>query len=143
MTCALCERQKTGVGIPGGPLFADHLLFVAHFPFLKDEPAHYGHFIIETRRHITRPSEMIREEAQALGHWTQVISHLLESKLKAEHVYIVRIGDKTPHLHFHFVPRFPGTPKEVWGPQLWLWPGGRKASEQDMITVTQLLKSGL
>src|ERR1700722_4518007 len=123
MICAVCERQRTKVNLPAGPIHSDPLIFVTHFPLLKEEPAHYGHVILEMRRHITKPIEMTNEEAQSVGLWTKIISGFLEKVLGAEHVYIVRIGDKTPHLHFHFVPRFPGTPKEVWGPLLWQWSG--------------------
>ena len=66
-------------------------------------------------------------------------SHLSVSGVyfEAEHVYVVRIGDKTPHVHFHFVPRFPGTPRDVWQATLWQWPDGRKASADDMVAITR------
>jgi histidine triad (HIT) family protein len=143
MICSVCERQRNKENLPAGPVYSDHLIFVTHFPLLTSEPAHYGHIILELRRHITRPSEMTNEEAQSVGLWTKIISSFLEGEAGAEHVYIVRIGDKTPHLHFHFVPRYPGTPQEFWGPLLWQWTGSKKASAQEMIAFTERFKKRL
>jgi histidine triad (HIT) family protein len=141
-TCAVCNKHKTNDTLPGGPIYEDENVFIAHFPHIETEAAHYGHIILEMKRHITRPSEMTYDESTALGVWTQKISERLEKRLSAEHVYVVRIGDVTPHLHFHFIPRFAGTPREAWGPLLNRWPGGRKASPEDMIEITKWLRHG-
>ena len=55
------------------------------------------------------------EESAALGRLIRDGAELIESRTEAEHVYCFRINDKTPHLHFHLIPRYPDTPKEYWG----------------------------
>jgi histidine triad (HIT) family protein len=117
-SCAVCDKHRTLETLPGGFIYRDSHVFIAHFPLLKGERAHRGHIILEMSRHITKPSEMTPEEGTSVGQWIPKLSRSLEKVLGAEHVYLVRIGDKTPHLHFHFVPRYPGTPKEFWGPLL-------------------------
>jgi diadenosine tetraphosphate (Ap4A) HIT family hydrolase len=140
-SCLVCGKHKNFLAIlPGGVIFQNQHIFAAHFPLIENEPAHYGHIILEFKRHITKPSEMTPAECLALGFATQKISNSLESTLGAEHVYIVRIGDVTPHLHFHFVPRFSDTSKEFWGPLLFRWPGSRKATAQDMIAVSEKMR---
>ena len=135
--CSVCEKHETKKTLPGGAVYDGVRVFVGHFPLIESEKAHYGHVILELKRHITKLAELTEAEAVEIGQWTRTIARFLETELGAEHVYAVRIGDKTPHLHFHFVPRFPGTPKEVWSPTLWQWPGGRKATADDMIAITK------
>ena len=142
--CQVCEKHKNGDHLPGGAIFEDENVFIAHFPLIPDEKAHLGHIILEMTRHLTRLSEMTEEESLQVGKWIPKISRALEKTLGAEHVYLVRIGDKTPHLHFHFVPRYPNTPKDIWGPLLYTHPNsGPKAGSKEMIEVTEKIKGYL
>ena len=142
-SCAVCRRHVSGEGLPAGALYSDELVFIAHFPLIPSEPAHRGHIILEMRRHLTSPSQMTEQEAQAVGKWTQKIVRAQEQALNAVHVYVVRIGDLTPHLHFHFVPRYAQTPKEQWGPLLFRWKEGPKAGAQEMGELTSQIKKWL
>jgi diadenosine tetraphosphate (Ap4A) HIT family hydrolase len=143
MECPVCTKHKTLETLPGGAIFQDERVFIAHFPHLKDEPAHFGHVIIETKRHIESARELSDVEATSIGLFLQRITRGLELGMGAEHVYVVRIGDKVPHLHFHLVPRFPGTPRDFWGPLLFQWPMGKKATPQEMVQITEKLKNYL
>jgi diadenosine tetraphosphate (Ap4A) HIT family hydrolase len=142
-SCPVCEKHHSRQGLPGGAIAEDEFWFIAHFPWVEGPPPHYGHVIAEVRRHITDPARLTREEAASLGLWTQKISAALASRLEAEHVYIFRIGDQTPHLHFHFVPRFKDTPKEAWGTGLYQSPRGRKASVNDIKNISSTLAQAL
>jgi histidine triad (HIT) family protein len=144
VTCGICEKHLSLFGLPGGVIFQNDYLFVAHFPFLSGQPLpHYGHLIIEFKRHITNPAQMTESEARELGYQIQRFSEALENSLGAEHVYIFRIGDKTPHLHFHLVPRFNGTPKEAWGVYLYESPLGKKANENEIIELSNRVRVNL
>jgi histidine triad (HIT) family protein len=144
MQCGVCEKHKNSLALlPGGAIFEDENVFIAHFPVVPEEKAHFGHVILELKRHIVSPKEMSDLEATSVGLFTQRICRGLEIGLGAEHVYVVRIGDVTRHLHFHFVPRFKDTPQEFWGPLLFRWAGSRKATAADMIKITETLKSFL
>ena len=140
--CQVCEKHKTGEGLPGGTIFENENIFIAHFP-KTDEPAHFGHIILEMRRHITSLSDLTEQEALDVGKFTRLISKALHEVLNAEHVYSLRIGDVTPHLHFHFVPRYKDAPKDSWGPWHFKWERGPKASSKDMIEISEKIRSYL
>ncbi len=138
--CQVCEKHKTKENLPGGVIFENEWIFVAHFPLLESEPAHRGHLILEIKRHIAQMSELNEPEALEVGKWTRLISIALQTTVAAPHVYMLRIGDVTPHLHFHFVPRYADAPKESWGPLHHKWERGPKASSRDMIEISQNLR---
>jgi histidine triad (HIT) family protein len=142
--CQVCAKHKTGNSLPGGEIFKDASIFIAHFPIVNGEKAHQGHIILEMTRHLTKLSELNEVEAMAVGKWTPKIAEALEETLKAEHVYMVRIGDITPHLHFHFIPRYANTPKDLWGPLLYTHPqGAPRVGPNEMIKITNKIKSYL
>jgi len=130
--CEVCRKHQSLDGLPGGVIFENDLIFIAHFPWKEDVASHYGHIILELKRHLTSPREMSAAEASAVGIWHQRLSQFLENRLGAEHTYLFRIGDVTSHLHFHAVPRFKNTPREIWGIYLYQNPQGRKASRLDI-----------
>ncbi len=137
--CQVCEKHKNLQGLPGGKIFEDELVFVGHFP-VAEEPAHFGHIILELKRHITQINEMTEPEAIAIGVWTRRIAMALHDALEAEHVYTVRIGDVTPHLHFHLVPRYKNAPRDTWGALHFRWAEGPKATPQDMKVISQKIR---
>ncbi len=142
MSCQVCAKHLELTDLPGGVIFQNETLFIAHFPFselVKKQP-HYGHIILELKRHIVTPSEMTETEASQIGIWLQRVSKFLETELGAEHTYLFRIGDITPHLHFHAVPRFPDTPREHWGIHLFENPIGRKANVVEIQNISKLMR---
>lgn len=115
MTCAICEKHKNLTAHTGPAIFDDGGWLVTHFPKLETDKATRGHLLIESKRHTQDLTEMNDEEAQTLGRLIRDGSELIKKKTEAEHVYCFRINDKTAHLHFHLIPRYPNTPKEFWG----------------------------
>jgi diadenosine tetraphosphate (Ap4A) HIT family hydrolase len=88
---------------------------------LKD--GYPGHLLLVPNRHVESPGALTDEEGERIGRWLARGSRLLEAVRKAEHVYLLRLGDGWPHLHFHFIPRYPGTPEEYRGIEVRDWPG--------------------
>jgi hypothetical protein len=85
--CTVCEKHQNKGGLPGGFILSDDLLFLAHFPHSPDgPPAHFGHLILEFKRHITNPAELTDQEAQRMGLLVPKICRALEKVLGAEHV---------------------------------------------------------
>ncbi len=141
MSCGVCEKHRSLEALPGGVIFQDDLIFIAHFPFSESKHPHYGHLIIELKRHIVTPSEMTEAEALVVGIWNLRISQFLEKNLGAEHTYLFRIGDVTPHLHFHAVPRFSETPREMWDIYLYENRLGKKADFDDIQKISANARS--
>lgn len=56
--------------------------------------------------------------AQEIGTYKTLAAKAIEDVCEAEHVYSFVIGDHVPHLHIHFVGRYPGAPREYWGPKV-------------------------
>ena len=83
---------------------------------------------------------MTESEAATMGVWLQRISLFLETILAAEHTYLFRIGDITPHLHFHAVPRFPNTPREHWGIRLYENALSRKAQISEVQIISENMR---
>ena len=53
----------------------------------------------------------------------------------AEHVYAFVIGDGVPHVHVHLIGRYPGAPREYWGPRVDEWPDAPHGGEQEIAQV--------
>jgi diadenosine tetraphosphate (Ap4A) HIT family hydrolase len=117
----------------GPAIFDDGGWLVSHFPKLETEKATRGHLLIESKRHIQDMSEMNEEEASALGRLIRNGSALIRERLQAEHVYCFRINDKTAHLHFHLIPRYPNTPKAFWGTNIMACPTSPKLATLEEI----------
>lgn len=140
MDCFICKKHKTPEEYIGQIITEKNNVVVTHFPFLPDEKATSGHLIIEPRRHITELSDMNDQEAQALGLLIRSAAKAIKSQLGAEHVYVFRINDKVAHLHFHLVPRYPGTPKEFWGLKIMEWPERPIVNLQEIYKISESLK---
>lgn len=123
--CFICKKHRALAEFTGPVIREYGGLILTHFADIPDEKATRGHLIIEPRRHITDFSELNLEEVDALGPMIKDGSALIR-ELGAEHIYLFRINDKVPHLHFHLVPRYPDTPKEFWGTNIMRYEGSPK-----------------
>lgn len=90
--------------------------------FFPRRPELLGHTLIVSRAHY----EDVRDCPAELGHSVFVVSQRLAQHyhrcLGATGFNLMNASDKTaeqsvPHLHFHFLPRFPGDGLKTW-PQL-------------------------
>jgi diadenosine tetraphosphate (Ap4A) HIT family hydrolase len=64
-----------------------------------------GHCSIILKRHITSISELYANEFNDLFTLVTKISKALEIKYNASKTYLLAIGDKVEHLHFHLIPK--------------------------------------
>jgi len=133
--CFICVKHARLSDYTGPILAEADGLMLTHFPIQNGVPATQGHLLIEPRRHITDLGDLTEAEARTLGTMISQGSRLIREKLGAEHVYVFRINDLVPHLHFHLVPRYPGTPREVWGPKIMEWAGAPKVTLEEVRTL--------
>ncbi len=139
--CMICQKHKNILDFTGEVILEKGGWVLTHFPFIDGQKATKGYLLIETRRHIENLTDMNAQEAAALGELICEGSQLLKFRMNAEHVYVFRINDKVPHLHFHLVPRYPNTPKEFWGFKISEWSGTPKISLDEIQEVSKFLKS--
>lgn len=124
LDCFVCRKHRGEVPEPGGAIFDDGLVRAGHRPLGEDGGAVYlGYLFVEPKRHAAGLADLTDEEASALGLLVTRLSRALVACEGAEHVYALVLGDHVPHVHVHLVPRYPGTPREYWGPRVDEWPG--------------------
>ncbi len=139
MECMVCDKHGEGFeALTALPLLERGGLVLTHFPVLDGTPATRGHLLIETRRHITDLAEMNDDEAGALGWIAREGTKMIRRSYGAEHVYLYRINDKVPHLHWHLIPRYPTTPREFWGMKIMEWTGSEKI---DLAAIKKLVST--
>jgi histidine triad (HIT) family protein len=140
--CFVCRKHaERGALLPGGPVGEDELAVVSHLtpaaPGRPGGPVYLGHLFVEPR-HVPGLADLTGDEARAVGWWCTRASRALREAAGAEHVYAAVIGDRTPHLHVHLLPRYPGTPREYWWTRVDEWPDARRGLEPE---ITELVCS--
>lgn len=138
--CVICIKHRDLLKHTGEPVAERGGLMLSHFAEIEGEPATKGHLLIEPTRHIEDLSEMNEGEAEALGLLIREGARVVCEKLGAEHVYVYRINDKTAHLHFHLIPRYPDTPRDFWGARIMEYAGAPKIYLRDIQELSSQLK---
>ncbi|MGB3443044.1 MAG: HIT family protein [Actinophytocola sp.] len=137
MGCFICDKHRAGDGVIAG----DELMVLAHV--LPDAsgggPVYLGHLIVEPRRHVEGLADLTPGEAAALGQWSARGAKALE----AEHVYSSVVGHRVDHLHLHLVPRYPGTPREYWWPNLDDWPAAKRGGNAEVTRLVGEIRARL
>jgi diadenosine tetraphosphate (Ap4A) HIT family hydrolase len=142
--CFVCCKHRGQEAVPGGPIYQDEILFVSHAQLWGDETEHYlGHLFVEPKRHVAELADLSDAEAQAIGLFTTRVARALMETLGVEHVYSFVIGDGVPHVHVHVIGRYPGAPREYWGPRVDEWPDAPHGGEGEIEKVAERVRSYL
>jgi diadenosine tetraphosphate (Ap4A) HIT family hydrolase len=121
--CLVCRKHRGETELFGGIIYEDDWIFISHAQLWGEEKDHYlGHIFIEPRRHVAEIADLTDQEAQRLGIFMSRIAKALLSTQGMEHIYAFIIGDGVPHVHVHIIGRYPGAPREFWGPKVDEWP---------------------
>ena len=137
--CAICEKHEGKGLLVGEVLYEDENVLVSHAP-AEVVNGYLGYLFVETKRHVRGLAELEDEEACALGLTVSRLARALEQE-GAEHVYAF-VFDHTPHHHVHVVARYPGTPREYWGPRVDEWPDARRGDETEIAALCDRLRAG-
>ncbi|HEX6323939.1 MAG TPA: HIT family protein [Vicinamibacterales bacterium] len=89
---------------------------------VPSETVRPGHVMVVSASHAGAFSDLKPAEADAFMSLVASAATAVEQASSAERCYVLRIGDKSPHLHFHLVPRAEGEPslaQHVFGGEGW------------------------
>lgn len=142
--CLVCRKHRGETALPGGAIYEDELVFISHAPLWGDEQDHYlGHLFIEPKRHVAELAGLSEAEAQAIGLHTSRAARALMAIAGVEHGYAFVIGDGVPHVHVHVIGRYPGAPREYWGPRVDDWPEAPRGGEAEIARLAARLREYL
>ena len=142
--CLVCRKHRGEVAVPGGIIYQDDLISISHAQLIGKEKVHYlGHVFVEAKRHVPELADLTEREAQAVGLWISRMAKALAQTEGMEHVYSFFIGDGMPHVHVHVIGRYPGAPREFWGPKVDEWPDAPRGGEAEIAQVADRLRTYL
>lgn len=110
MTCELCAQMG------GKLLWQDARCRVV----LVDEPGYPGFCRVIWKAHVREMTDLAERERSHLMRVVFAIETVLRERLKPHKINLASLGNMTPHLHWHVIPRFetdPHFPQPVWGQQ--------------------------
>lgn len=142
--CFVCRKHRGLELVPGGAIYQDDLIYISHAQLWGDEVDHYlGHLFVEPKRHVPGLGGLTEAEAKAIGVYTSRLARALEQTEGVEHVYAFVIGDHVPHVHVHVIGRYPGAPREYWGPRVDDWPGAPRGAKPEIEAVADRIRAFL
>ncbi|HEU4373593.1 MAG TPA: HIT family protein [Telluria sp.] len=106
MTCELCDLKAE-------PVFKDDKLSV----ILVDDPAYPGFCRVIWNAHVKEMSDLLPAERLALNDAVWEVEMAMRSVMMPEKVNLASLGNMTPHLHWHVIPRYLDDahfPNPVW-----------------------------
>ena len=111
MACELCETD-------GGALIwrFDDCRVV-----LVDEPGYPGFCRAIWNAHIAEMTDLTETERARFMHVVFGLESALRELLRPDKINLASLGNVTPHLHWHLIPRFlsdPHFPNPIWGAQI-------------------------
>lgn len=140
--CFVCSKQRGEVDVPGGVLYEDDLVYASH-GVLDSHHGYPGLLFVEPKRHAPGFPDLTTAEAERVGLLIHRLSRALEAVTDAERTYVAVLGHHVPHLHVWLVPRYPGTPAELWGTDVLRWDDAPVASYEEIAALCQRIRERL
>jgi diadenosine tetraphosphate (Ap4A) HIT family hydrolase len=108
MACELCDT-------PGGELiWQDGLCRVVRL----EDPDYPGFCRVILNSHIREMSDLAPHDRAALINVVFAVEQAVRDILQPDKINLASLGNKTPHLHWHVIPRFGNDrtfPNPIWG----------------------------
>lgn len=90
---------------------------------IVDDPVRPGHVLVGARVHAASLHELPEDDAAALLRLAGRVAKAVVAATGAAKVYVVAIGDRDKHFHFHLLPKFENDPPlgpHVFGAGGWI-----------------------
>ena len=111
MTCELCEQE-------GGELiWRDERCRVVHV----EEPGYPGYCRVIWGAHVREMTDLPASDCAHLMRVVFAVEAALRELIRPAKINLASLGNVTPHLHWHVIPRAPDDPhfpNPIWGPRL-------------------------
>ena len=110
MVCELC------VSAGGKLLWEDSRCRVV----CVDEPGYPGYCRVIWKSHIAEMTDLAEADRAHCMRIALTVESVLRELLAPDKVNLASLGNFTPHLHWHVIPRFrndPHFPQAIWGPR--------------------------
>lgn len=138
--CLICHKHSDNTF----EIYRNDCLVINHFvPNPKRDDNYLGYYMIESVRHFKGVYEATESESCAFGKAIRLLSKAMKSALKCEHVYVFVLGDGVAHLHFHVIAKYPGAPREFWGPRVDDWPDAPRGDIQKVKELNRIVYAEL
>jgi diadenosine tetraphosphate (Ap4A) HIT family hydrolase len=86
--------------------------------YLPHNQTYRGHgVLVFDARHATRIDQLTQDEWLAYAADLQRVVQVIVATCAADHVNVESLGNLTPHLHWHVIPRYRHDPR--WGAPIW------------------------
>jgi diadenosine tetraphosphate (Ap4A) HIT family hydrolase len=102
-----------------------------------------GWVVISSERHARALYELEDAVARELGAFAARVMRAQREALGAEHAYAFAIGDVLRHFHLHLVPRFPDTPRPLWGRAVFDAPAAEHRPAEELEAAARTLSAAL
>ena len=117
--CELCE------GSGGEELYRDHQLRVV----LVDDAQYPGFCRVIWQTHVKEMTDLAPTERSAMMQMVMKVETALREAMNPDKINLASLGNMTPHLHWHVIPRFANDahfPSPVWA-------NAQRASDADTL----------
>ena len=108
MACELCN-------LPGGELiWQDEFCRVVHI----DDVDYPGFCRVILKQHLSEMSDLTETERARLMAVVFAVEQAVRDVLQPDKINLASLGNKTPHVHWHVIPRFRRDrhfPEPIWG----------------------------
>jgi histidine triad (HIT) family protein len=139
--CLICQKHTS---LPLPTIAEDENALLIHYQTSPENPKMYqGHLFVEPKRHVESYAELTEAESKSMGELIHKGARSLTEVINPEHLYTFTIMHQVPHLHFHIVPRFKGTPEKYWDRELHNWPDAPTLNHDEIVELSKKLKAAI
>lgn len=127
-TCVFCE------GLGGELLWQDEVCRVV----LVDDADYIGFCRVILKKHVKEMTDLTEFERSRLMRVVFVVERVLRDVLQPDKINLASLGNKTPHIHWHVIPRFnldKHFPETIWSAAV------RKAEKPNVVMLREALES--
>lgn len=137
--CAECE-VAAGRRAPGGGVVRLPPGLLVHAVLGASPLA--GWVVVAPARHVEHVGDLEAEEMAALAEAARRLAGWQRELLGATKSYVALFAEVVPHLHFHVVPRYPGTAPSLRGPRAFQASAAEMLPPDELAAAAQRLLEG-